>query len=92
MNYMNDETIIAIAHPNIALIKYWGDIDVEWHIPANSSLSMNLAELFTQTAVTPSPHLSKDTLVIDGRPASDNAFNRVEYFLHRLLTICSVID
>jgi len=80
---MNDETIIAIAHPNIALIKYWGDIDVEWHIPANSSLSMNLAELFTQTAVTPSPHLSKDTLLIDGRPASDNAVSRVEYFLNR---------
>jgi len=26
---------IAIAHPNIAFIKYWGNLDENLHIPAN---------------------------------------------------------
>jgi diphosphomevalonate decarboxylase len=45
-------TATAIAHPNIAFIKYWGDRDSRLLIPANGSISMNLDGLFTRTQVT----------------------------------------
>jgi diphosphomevalonate decarboxylase len=45
-------TSTAQSHPNIALIKYWDDFDPCLRIPANSSLSMNLAGLESRTRVT----------------------------------------
>jgi hypothetical protein len=42
----------AIAHPNIAFIKYWGNRDEALRLPANGSISMNLAGLETRTTVT----------------------------------------
>ena len=42
----------AIAHPNIALIKYWGKRDLKKNLPSVSSLSLTLSDFFTQTTVT----------------------------------------
>ena len=41
----------AVANPNIAFIKYWGKADNALNLPANPSLSMNLAALTTVTTV-----------------------------------------
>lgn len=41
----------AIAHTNIALIKYWGKRDNVLILPANSSLSMTLDQFYTETTV-----------------------------------------
>jgi len=41
----------ALAHPNIAFIKYWGNRDDTLRLPANGSISMNLDGLFTRTTV-----------------------------------------
>ena len=41
----------AVANPNIAFIKYWGNRDDRLRLAANSSLSMNLAGLETRTTV-----------------------------------------
>ena len=35
----------ATAHPNLALIKYWGKADTEHNLPATSSLGITLKEL-----------------------------------------------
>ena len=39
------------AHTNIALIKYWGKRDETDFLPMNSSLSMTLDKLYTDTMV-----------------------------------------
>ena len=39
----------ALAHPNIAFIKYWGNQDNTLRLPSNASLSMNLGSLYTVT-------------------------------------------
>jgi diphosphomevalonate decarboxylase len=41
----------AIAHPNIALIKYWGKRNDELKIPTVSSISVTLDNLYTKTTV-----------------------------------------
>ena len=57
----------AVAHPNIALIKYWGKADVVRNIPAVGSLSITLDGLTTTTRVRFDPDLGADRL--GGRPA-----------------------
>ena len=71
----------AIAHPNIAFIKYWGNRDDGLRIPMNGSISMNLAALSTTTSVEFRSNLDQDDLVIDGENASPQALQRVSRFL-----------
>ncbi|MDX1601258.1 MAG: diphosphomevalonate decarboxylase [Anaerolineales bacterium] len=75
-NSMPEHKGAAIAHPNIALIKYWGNRDSRLRLPANSSLSMTLGGLRTHTQVTFSPGLDSDRLLINGQQASPAAHER----------------
>jgi diphosphomevalonate decarboxylase len=81
MTDKNPETATAIAHPNIAFIKYWGNRDASLRLPANGSISMNLAELFTRTTVTFSPVLKHDSLVLNSKEMTNTPLKRVVDFL-----------
>ena len=74
----------AVAHPNIALIKYWGDRDPDLHIPANGSISMNLEELLTRTRVTFDSALEHDQFSLDGRPVKGAGLERVSSLLNKV--------
>jgi len=74
-------TATAQAHPNIAFIKYWGNRDSPFRIPANSSISMNLEGLETRTQVTFDPALKKDKLTINGSPLYGKSLERVSLVL-----------
>jgi diphosphomevalonate decarboxylase len=67
----------ALAHANIAFIKYWGNRDDEARLPANASLSMALEALHTITTVLFDARLPEDDVTIDGQPASPAATARV---------------
>jgi diphosphomevalonate decarboxylase len=56
----------AIAHPNVALIKYWGKTDTALNLPAVGSLSVTLGALCTETTVEFDATLKQDMLVLDG--------------------------
>lgn len=58
----------ALAHPNIALVKYWGKRAGGENIPATPSLSLTLDALATRTAVVPAP---ADSLRINGARVRD---------------------
>lgn len=45
-------TATAVAHPNIALVKYWGKADAQLALPATGSVSMGLDVFPTTTTVT----------------------------------------
>ncbi|HEX2979043.1 MAG TPA: diphosphomevalonate decarboxylase [Anaerolineaceae bacterium] len=79
---MTENTATAIAHPNIAFIKYWGNRDAALRLPANGSISMNLAGLFTRTTVTFSPDIPEDTLLINQQPAQPEELQRVQIILN----------
>ena len=76
---MNSAT--ALAHPNIAFIKYWGNRDQILRLPSNGSISMNLDGLFTKTTVTFSASLKTDSLRIGNRPVTGPGLERVSNFL-----------
>lgn len=61
-------TVVACAHPNIALIKYWGKAAQSGNVPATPSLSITLDTLTTRTEVTVG---TSDEVQLDGRPVQD---------------------
>lgn len=63
---MTQKTAFAQAHPNIALIKYWGKSDSADHNePAVASLSVTLDTLITQTRLTFDSSLVHDELILN---------------------------
>ena len=58
----------ARAHPNIALVKYWGKRDLVENIPANPSLSITLGGLYVITRVEEAGH---DEFILNGERKQD---------------------
>jgi len=56
----------AIAHPNVALIKYWGKRAAAANLPAVGSLSVTLGALRTETTVGFDDARGSDVLVLNG--------------------------
>jgi len=74
---MPTSTATAIAHPNIAFIKYWGNRDNSLRLPDNGSISLNLAELETRTRVTFDPSFPMDIFDLNGKRQSGPALERL---------------
>jgi diphosphomevalonate decarboxylase len=80
----------AAAHPNIAFIKYWGKRNLGLNLPANPSLSMNLAAMTTVTTVEFHAGLETDLVEWDGRPAVGQARDRVVAHLDRVRALAGI--
>jgi len=78
---MTTHTATALAHPNIAFIKYWGNRDDTLRLPSNGSISMNLDGLFTRTTVSFSPSAQTDSLLLNNRPVTGPGLDRVSHIL-----------
>ncbi len=74
-------TATAVAHPNIALVKYWGKADAQLALPATGSVSMGLDVFPTTTTVTLDAAADADSLVLNGGAAPEGALLRVQQFL-----------
>lgn len=73
----------AVAHPNIALIKYWGKSDEQQMIPYVDSLSMTL-DVFPTTTTVRLSDAGPDEVTLDGRRAEGEVAERVITFLSLL--------
>lgn len=73
--------VTAVAHPNIAFIKYWGNRDDALRIPVNGSISMNLDSLTTRTTVQIIDSLSADEIMLNGQPVNPVSAARITSFL-----------
>ena len=62
--------VIAEAHPNIALVKYWGKSDLPGNIPAVPSLSLTLGGLTTRTEAELT-HAAGNEFVMNGAAVED---------------------
>jgi diphosphomevalonate decarboxylase len=61
-------SVTAVAHPNIALIKYWGKQALPGNIPATPSVSITLDSLTSTTTVQAS---EADQIILNGHVAED---------------------
>jgi len=71
----------AIAHSNIALIKYWGKQPRAGNFPAVPSLSLTLDGLFTRTKVEFQTNLAEDELWLDEKQVTGGQLDRVKRLL-----------
>jgi diphosphomevalonate decarboxylase len=65
----------ATAHPNLALVKYWGKRDEALILPHQSSLSLTLAPL--SVSATVEFGVPADDVVINGKKAQGSELSRV---------------
>jgi diphosphomevalonate decarboxylase len=72
-----NRSVLAVAHANIALAKYWGKAAGGANLPAVPSLSLTLAGLVTRTRVTVDATLGEDQVSLDGEAAAFRATERV---------------
>lgn len=77
----NLNPVSAVAHPNIALIKYWGKRNVQLNLPAAGSLSLTLDGLHTTTSVHFDPALDHDKIAINDEILSGSKHQRLSEFL-----------
>jgi diphosphomevalonate decarboxylase len=80
----------AVANPNIALIKYWGNCDPHTRIPANGSISMNLDGLYSRVQVNFDPDLMSDKLILNGTLTSGQRLVRVSEHLNRVRHLAGI--
>ncbi|WP_270998093.1 diphosphomevalonate decarboxylase [Listeria seeligeri] len=66
----------AIAHTNVALIKYWGKRDEHLILPANSSLSFTVDKFYTKTTVEWDEKLKQDRFMLNGEQKTDAKVTR----------------
>jgi diphosphomevalonate decarboxylase len=84
--------VTAAAHPNLAVVKYWGKADASLNLPANSSISVNLGSATTTTSVTFSPGLNEDRIWINAAEADAKARARVSRHLDRVRLLAGIAD
>jgi diphosphomevalonate decarboxylase len=87
---MSSRRATAVASPNIAFIKYWGNYDSHLRLPANGSISMTLGGLKTHTTVTFNNTLSDDALTINGIKMTGAALRRVSIHLDHIRKLASI--
>jgi diphosphomevalonate decarboxylase len=85
-------TSTALAHPNIAFIKYWGNRENTLRLPMNGSISMNLDGLTTRTTVSFQPSLPYDELIINGHEIAGAGRDRVSYILDIIRGMAGIYD
>lgn len=74
----------VLAHPNIALSKYWGKRPGEGNVPAVPSLSVTLSGVSTTTHVELRDDLREDRFVLDGEAQAGEPLARVVRLLDRV--------
>tara|TARA_B100002052_G_scaffold34483_1_gene26582 strand:- start:4943 stop:5908 length:966 start_codon:yes stop_codon:yes gene_type:complete len=61
----------AIAHPNFALVKYWGKKDIDQNMPAMSSISLTVDSMQSKTKIYKNLSSKQHRLFINGQEQQD---------------------
>jgi len=81
----------AIAHPNIAFVKYWGRLDDKLRLPMNNSISMNLDPLSTITTVEFSDVYKKDDIQVLDSQTKKSDTSRVTAHLELIRKLMKIV-
>ncbi|EHJ56890.1 diphosphomevalonate decarboxylase [Streptococcus urinalis FB127-CNA-2] len=67
---MDRKTVTVKSYANIAIIKYWGKLDAKKMIPATSSISLTLENMYTETKLSLLENAKSDLFFIDNQEQS----------------------
>ena len=70
----------ALAHPNLAFVKYWGKRDEARRLPTAGSISMTLGGLWVRTTVEFDASRESDEVALEGVVAVDRERERIVTF------------
>jgi diphosphomevalonate decarboxylase len=87
-----NRSAVAIAHPNVALSKYWGKREGEGNVPAVPSLSVTLAGLSTRTRVRWGAGLGAHRIVLGGHELLADEAQRAVALLDRVQRAAGLSD
>lgn len=90
MSSPGGKTARAVAHPNIALAKYWGKKAAPGNVPAVPSLSVTLAGMCTTTEVSFDDALASDAFTLNGAPAAAAPLARTTELLDRVRALAGI--
>ena len=77
--------VTAIAHPNFALVKYWGKADSVSNKPAMSSISLTIDALTSTTKISKNQGSSENIWILNGEEQNDLArINPVLKYLNNI--------
>lgn len=82
--------ITVKAPANIAFIKYWGKKDPNLRLPLNSSISMNLSNVFTLTTVEFLSELDGDEIEMEGERIVGKEAGRIITHLNRVRKLAGI--
>jgi len=94
---MSEGRAVVVAHPNIALAKYWGKCAWPGNYPAVPSLSVTLEGMATRTTVTLDSARSKDVVVLNGADLGEDAAAKAIQLLERVraaagISLCARVE
>ncbi len=76
----NSKQVKAVAHANIALVKYWGKRSVEKNLPAVGSVSLTLDALKTITSVAFDEELHSDVFILNDDVVTGKQADKISAF------------
>ncbi len=80
----------AIANANIALVKYWGNRNIDLTLPLNSSISVTLDGLNAVTTVEFDEKYKNDILILNGTEVTDQKLERVSKTLDNVRNLANI--
>jgi diphosphomevalonate decarboxylase len=80
----------AIAHPNTALVKYWGKLDEKLILPMNNSISLTVDTLSTTTTIEFSDEYKTDSFILNDQEATGKVKQRVINHLNLIRELESI--
>ncbi|MBI2584055.1 MAG: diphosphomevalonate decarboxylase [Candidatus Aenigmarchaeota archaeon] len=80
----------AIAHPNVAVVKYWGKRDNVNFLPMNNSISLTVDSLYCKVTVEFSENYDKDFATVNGGAPEQKVMERVLPHLNRIRKLAGI--
>ena len=81
---MDRKPVTVRSYANIAIIKYWGKKAEKEMVPATSSISLTLENMYTETTLSPLPaDASSDAFYINGQLQNEAEHNKMSKIIDR---------
>ncbi len=75
------DKVTTLAHPNIALVKYWGKRDEQLNLPAVGSISVTLDELQTRTTIEKLIGKCQDEIIFNDVIADEKEAEKIRKYI-----------